>query len=97
LRSPQTLPFPSLSSPSSPSLSSQQRGSSPQVIAGASSGPAPTAPALSCAEDSRAGRRTPGGRLLDKQASTCHEIIICIMTLYFVVMEAVAGIFLILM
>jgi len=27
----------------------------------ASSGPAPTGPALSCAEGSRAGRRTPGG------------------------------------
>jgi len=46
---------------SSPSLSSQQRGSSPQIIAGASSGPTPTAPGLSCAEGSRAGRRTPRG------------------------------------
>lgn len=34
---------------------------------------------------------------LDKQASSCHEIIVCITTLYFVVMEAVAVIFLILM
>ena len=61
LRSPCNLLFPRLSSPSSPSLSSQQRGSSPRIMAGASSGPAPTAPALSCAEGSRAGRRTPGG------------------------------------
>jgi len=61
LRSPCSLLFPRLNSPSSPSLSSQQRGSSPQIIAGASSSPAPTAPALSCAEGSRAGRRTPGG------------------------------------
>ena len=61
LRSPQTLPFPRLPSPSSPSLSSQQRGSSPGIMAGASSGPAPTAPALSYAEGSGAGRRTPGG------------------------------------
>jgi len=51
-RSPRSLLLPRLSSPSSPSLSSQQRGSSPWVIAGASSGPAPTAPALSCAEES---------------------------------------------
>ena len=63
LRSPLVLLFPRLTSPRSPSLSSQQRGSSPRVIAGASSGPAPTAPALSCAEGSRAGRRTPGDGL----------------------------------
>jgi len=61
LRSPHSLLLPRLSSPSSPSLSSQQRGSSPPIMAGASSGPAPTAPALPCAEGSRAGRRTPGG------------------------------------
>jgi len=59
LRSPHRLLFPRLPSPSSPSLSSQQTDSSPQVIAGASSGPAPAA--LPCAEGSRAGRRTPGG------------------------------------
>ena len=59
LRSPRSLLFPRLSSPSSPSLSSQQRGSSPRIIAGASSGPAPTAPALSCAQGSRAGCRSP--------------------------------------
>jgi len=61
LRSPWSLLLSRLKSPSSPSLSSQQRGSSPRIIAGASSGPAPTAPALSCAEGSRAGRRTPAG------------------------------------
>ena len=59
LRCPRSLPFPRLNSPSSPSLSSQQRGSSPQIIAGASSGPAPPAPGLSCAEGSRAGCRAP--------------------------------------
>ena len=61
LRSPRSLLFPRLSSPSSPSLSSHQRSSSPRIIAGASSGPTPTAPGLSCAEGSRAGCRTPGG------------------------------------
>jgi len=60
-KSAQSLLFPRRNSPSSPSLSSQQRGSSPRTIAGASSGPAPPAPALSCAEGSRAGHRTPGG------------------------------------
>jgi len=58
---PRSRLFPRLSSPSTPSLSSQQRGSSPRIVAGASSGPTPPAPALSCAEGSRAGRRTPGG------------------------------------
>jgi len=57
LRSPHSFLF-RLNSPSSPSLSSQQRGSSPRIIAGASFGPAP---GLSCAEGSRAGHRTPGG------------------------------------
>ena len=46
LRSPRSLLLPRLSSPSSPSLSSQQRGSSPRVLAGVSSGPAPAAPGL---------------------------------------------------
>jgi len=32
LRSPRSLPFPRLSSPSSPSLSSQQRGSTPRTV-----------------------------------------------------------------
>jgi len=61
LRSACSLLLLRLTSPSSPSLSCQQRGSSPCIIAGASSGPAPTAPALSCAEGSRAGRRTSVG------------------------------------
>jgi len=56
-----SLLFPKLPSPSSPSLSSQQRSSSPRVIAGASSGPDPTAPALSCAEGSRAGLQDSRG------------------------------------
>jgi len=61
MRSPRSLPYSRLNSPSSPGLSSQQRGSSPRIIAGASSGPAPTASGLSCAEGPRAGRRTPVG------------------------------------
>ena len=61
LRSPPSFLLSRLTSPSSLSLSSQQRGSSPRIMAGASSGPTPTAPALSCAEGSRAGRRTPRG------------------------------------
>jgi len=61
LGSPRSLLLPRLTSPSSPSLPSQQRGSSPRIIAGASSGPAPTAPGLPCAEGSGAGHRTPGG------------------------------------
>jgi len=47
-----------MNSPNSLSLSSQQRGSSPWIIAVASSGPVPC---LSCAEGSRAGCRTPAG------------------------------------
>ena len=46
LRSPCSLLFSRLNRPSSPSLSSRQRGSSPRIIAGASSGPAPTGPCL---------------------------------------------------
>jgi len=61
MRSPCSLLFPRLTSPSCPSLPSQQSVSSPQIIAGASSGPSPPAPGLSCAEGSRAGHRTPGG------------------------------------
>jgi len=60
MRSPRSLLLSRLPSPSSPNLSSQQRGSSPRIIAGASPGPAPTAPVLSRAEGSRAGCRTPG-------------------------------------
>jgi len=77
IRSPRSLLFPRLSSPSSPSLFSQQRGSSPRIIAGASSGPTPTAPRLSCAEGSRAGCRTPGqvsperGRGAESPSSPC--------------------------
>jgi len=61
LRSPHSLLFSRLNSPNVLSLSSQQRGSSPHIIAVASSGPAPTGPCLSCAEGSGAGRRTPRG------------------------------------
>jgi len=60
LRSPCSLLFYRLNSPSSLSLSSQQRCSILQIIFVASSGPAPTAPCLSCAEGSRAAHRTPG-------------------------------------
>jgi len=49
-----------LNSHNSPNISSQQRGSSPWIIAVASSSPAPAAPGLSCAEGFRAGHRTPG-------------------------------------
>jgi len=59
-RSSRTLLFYRLNSPNSPSVSSQQRFSSPQIISVASSDPAPTGPCLSCAEGSRAGCRTPG-------------------------------------
>ena len=73
LRSPQSLLFPRLTSPSSPSLSSQQRGSSPQIIAGAPSGPAPTAPALSCAEGSRTGHHTQSIHHQKKKKGICFE------------------------
>ena len=59
----QSLLFSRLNSPNSLSLSSQERCSSPWSIFVASSGPTSTAPGLSCAEGSRAGRRTPGGGL----------------------------------
>jgi len=77
VRCPQSLLFSRLSSPSSPSLSSQQRGSSLRIIAGAPSGPSSTAPGLSCAEGSRAGCRTPGvvsaerGRGAESPPSPC--------------------------
>jgi len=61
LRSPWSLQFSRLNSPNSLSLSSQQRDSSSRIIFMASPGPAPTGPCLSCAEGSRAGRRTPSG------------------------------------
>jgi len=77
LRSPCSLLLPRLSSPSSPSRSSQQRGSSPRIMAGASSGPAPTAPALSCAEGSRAGRRTPGGLSRAGQRGRIPSLALC--------------------
>ena len=57
-KSPRSLLFSRLNSPSSPSLSSQQRVSSPRIIAGVSSGPSP---GLFCAEGSRAGRSAPRG------------------------------------
>ena len=60
LRSPQNLLLPSLPSPSSPSFSSQKRGSTTRIITGVSSGPNPAAPALPRAGGSGAGRRTPG-------------------------------------
>ena len=63
LRSPRSLFFSRLNSPNSLSFSSQQRCSSPPIIAMASSGPAPTAPCLSCAEGSRGGRRDSRGVL----------------------------------
>jgi len=61
IRSPRSLLFSRLNSPNSPSLSSQESCSSPQIIFVASSGPAPTHPGLSCAKGSRAGCRTPTG------------------------------------
>ncbi|KAK4831309.1 hypothetical protein QYF61_016798 [Mycteria americana] len=61
IRSPRSLLFSRLNNPNSPSLSPQQRCSSPRIIFVASSGPAPTAPCPSCAEDPRAGRSTAGG------------------------------------
>ena len=61
VRSLWSLLFSRLNNPNSLSLSSQQRGSSPQIIAGASSGPAPTAPGLPYAEGSSAGCRPPRG------------------------------------
>ncbi|NXH13528.1 SHAN3 protein, partial [Bucco capensis] len=59
-RSPWSLLFSRLNNPSSLSLSSQQRASSPHIIAVSSSGAAPPGPCLSCAEDSRAGPGTAG-------------------------------------
>ncbi|XP_074718070.1 cytochrome b5 reductase 4 isoform X1 [Strix uralensis] len=61
IRSPRSLLFSRLNSSNSLSLSSQGRCSSPLIIFVASSGPPPTGPCLSCAEDSRAGLSTPGG------------------------------------
>ena len=49
VRSPRSRLFSRLNSPNSLSLSSQQRGSSPQIIFVASSGPSPAGPCLSCA------------------------------------------------
>jgi len=60
LRSPWSLLFSRLNSPNSLSLASQESCSSPWITFVASSGPAPTGPGLSCAEGSRAGRRTSG-------------------------------------
>jgi len=51
LRSPQSLLFSRLNSTNSLSLSSQERCSSPRIHFVASSGPAPTGPCLSCAEE----------------------------------------------
>jgi len=53
VRSPRSLLFPRLNSPISLSISSQQMGSSPQIISVASSGPTPTGACLSGAEGSR--------------------------------------------
>jgi len=64
MRSPQSLVFSRLNNPNTLSLSSQQRGSRPQIIFVASSGPVPTGPCLSCAEGSRAGCRTLGGKIV---------------------------------
>jgi len=52
IRSPWSLGFSRLNSPNSVSLSSQQRCSSPHVIAMACSGPTPAGPCPSCAEGS---------------------------------------------
>jgi len=74
---PHSLLFSRLKSPSSLSLSSQERCSIPQIVLVSSSGPAPTGPGLSCAEGSRAICRTPSGvspewsRGIESPPSTC--------------------------
>ena len=60
-RFPWSILFSRLNSPNFLSLSSQQQGSTTLVVSVPSSGPTPTGPCLSCAEGSRAGRRTPRG------------------------------------
>lgn len=57
VRPPRGLLSSRLSNPNSLSLSSEQRGSSPRSISGASSALPPTAPGPSCAQEPRAGDR----------------------------------------